>query len=163
MYADAATEVAQGVEDVITLLKSNLKKDFHNSIEKVKEDFEEMLVIACATPRPESGPAKIKLQEEVLTKLSRFDSLLGEFRSADGEPVELEDLIDTTDSEGGEDEEIRDGSEDDFGEDNIDIAVYQDGLDGLFGTNNMDFEYTGPDNPGATAYSPFNGEDSDVE
>lgn len=158
MYTDAATEVAQGVEDIITLLKSNLKKDLHNNIEKVKEDFEKMLVIACATPRPESGPAKIELQEEVLIKLGRFDSLLGEFRSSDGKLVELKDLIDLTDPKRDEDDDIKDGSEDDLGEDGINMAGYQDEFDGLFGTDNMDFEYKGLDNPDANADEAFDEE-----
>jgi hypothetical protein len=105
MYLGAANDVAEAVENVILMLKGNLQKDLDSKLSRIERDFEKMLVTATTTPRPETGPWKIKLQAEVLEKLTTFDNILGEFQSADEGNVVDEDPYHQADMN-------RDGSED---------------------------------------------------
>lgn len=91
MYMRAARQITESVENIVCVLLNALKKDLDEYIEKIQAEFEKMLEHASATPRPETGPEKIKMQREVLEKLSAFDGLLGEYDSNDVEPAIEED------------------------------------------------------------------------
>jgi hypothetical protein len=113
MYADASKELADAVHNSVTLLRTHLESDFNTYVDKIEKDFAKMLDTARATPRPETGPAKVALQREVLMKLSHFDGLLGVFKPRNGERVALDGLMDlTTMKDEDEDEDVDDDSED---------------------------------------------------
>jgi hypothetical protein len=120
MYSVAAKKFLQGLELAITLLKSNLEKEFNKNVKLVQNDFSKMLKIACETSRPERGLAKIELQKEVLVKLSCFDGILGEFRS---EAIVIEDI------------------------DDLDPMDNQDEFDNIFSADYEDFHYSGSEEP----------------
>lgn len=78
MYEDAATKAILVIKQSIIVLQCNLKNDVDLCIKEIEKDFGKMLELAIATPRPESGPAKVKLQTETLRKIEEFDTVLSQ-------------------------------------------------------------------------------------
>lgn len=100
MYNSAAKDVAEAVDNVILMLKGNLQRDLDSKLSRIESDFEKMLVTATTTPRPETGPWKIRLQTEVLEKLTAFDKVLGEFQSVNEGNIVDEDPYHQADMNG---------------------------------------------------------------
>jgi hypothetical protein len=89
---------------MVMLLQSHLRRDFEQYIEQTQKEHSKMLTNASATPRPESGPTKLKLQAEALEKLTEFDDLLSELQSGGHENFESEgpwgmDIDETSDKD----------------------------------------------------------------
>lgn len=163
MYEVAATELTGAIEKVITMLKTSLQESFDNKMTLIGEYFTKTLDEAVKTPRPDAGPLKVKLQQEVLEKLSVFDGLLGEYRTKDGELVVLKDVVDLTDMK--DDDEVDDSdvsessSESEDDEEEIGEVTNQDDVNHVDEADDMDFEDDGLPEMDMGAEDPTNEED----
>jgi hypothetical protein len=166
MHEVAATEFNGALEEVIALLKTSLKEDFDNKMTVIGEYFAKMLDEASKTPRADAGPLKVKLQREVLDKLSTFDGLLGEYRTKDGDLVVIKDLVDLTDMKDDDElddsDDIESSSESEDGEEEIGEMASQDDVNHVDEADIVDFVDDGlPEADMGDADYPIKQEDED--
>ena len=128
MYADAGKELADAVYDSIRLLLSHLKTDSNNFADKNEKDFNKMLDVARDTPKPERGPAKVKLQREVQLKLGEYKLLLRKSLIETETPIAVDDSMNDRDENEDDDTDI---------EYNSNASAYESNLDDVNGVEDL--------------------------
>ena len=93
MYKSACKDIGTQIQGMTITLENTLKQDSEVFMARFEKGFAKMTCTASTTPRPETGPRKVELQNEVLERLRAFGELLGKDMSQDEKAIPVDDLF----------------------------------------------------------------------